>query len=356
MPGLANAGSSAVSITAATFLPLRSDGSIVMPSRLSILVSAPLTIGDFASSPVPSSPTTRPNPVRWLSRTPAIVVRSLIRSACAGAPSPSASAKGRAARIAGMRMVLLERPQLAERAGQPAAALGVADVAAAGVLDLGVGDPRRRHRVVLGDVDPAHDAADVDVVLLGADHHDLGALDEQVAARQDLDHADRQGRGDRALALDLSCAGELLVTGRREQLRGIDVGVLGLERGHEAERGRQAVGRRVGLVERGVGLVARDVLLVDLDHEDVADPARVVVLEQPGRALGVQAAAGGPRALGVLADVELAVLGAVRRDVAGAAGPERGERGERERGERARGYVDHGASPTSRVAGATSLP
>ena len=45
---------------------------------------------------------------------------------------------------------------------------------------------------VLGDVDAADDAADIDVALLGADHHDLGALDEQVAARQHLDDAHRQ--------------------------------------------------------------------------------------------------------------------------------------------------------------------
>ncbi len=83
IPGFANAGSSAVIAIAATFFALSDVGSMVTPSRLSILVSAPLTAGDWVSSPVPARPTTMPNPVMWLSRTPAIVVRSLTRSACA---------------------------------------------------------------------------------------------------------------------------------------------------------------------------------------------------------------------------------------------------------------------------------
>ena len=97
IPGFANAGSSVVISTAATFFAFRSAGSIVTPSFFSIFVSALFTAGERVSSPVPSRPTTRPKPVRWLSRTPPIVVRSLIRSAAAVAVSSARAMKMRMA-------------------------------------------------------------------------------------------------------------------------------------------------------------------------------------------------------------------------------------------------------------------
>src|SRR5581483_2227919 len=101
--------------------------------------------------------------------------------------------------------------------------------------------------------------------------------------------------------------------------------------------------------------VARVVALVDLDHEDVADPARVVILEQARRAVGVEAAVQRHRALAELAGVELAMLGVVRRDVTRAAGggAERGGGDQRRADERP---TVHDHSPTMSVAGATSVP
>src|SRR5580704_11272316 len=233
-------------------------------------------------------------------------------------------------------MVLLERPDLGQQAVEPAAALRVADVALAGVFDLGVGDARRRHGVVVGDVDLANRAAHVDVVLFVAGHDDLRAFDDEIAARQHVDHVHGQGRRDLALALDRAVAGEVDVARRREQRRRIDARVLLLERRDHAERRRQAVAGRVGFLERGVGLMAREIFFVDLDHEDVADAARDRIFEQPGRALGVQAAEVRGSAVAVLALLEHAMLGLVGCDVAGTAC-------QRDHDER----EFHGASPTT---------
>jgi hypothetical protein len=59
-PGRANGGSSAVIMTAATFLARSSSGAIAMSRRLRALARVRRTIGELASSPVPARPTTRP--------------------------------------------------------------------------------------------------------------------------------------------------------------------------------------------------------------------------------------------------------------------------------------------------------
>jgi hypothetical protein len=92
-PARANAGSSAVTTTAAAFLALSSAASTVTPSRVRSLASERRTTGELASSPVPARPTTMPKPVRWLARTPAMLARSLTRSARAGVAAAPTSTK-----------------------------------------------------------------------------------------------------------------------------------------------------------------------------------------------------------------------------------------------------------------------
>src|SRR6201999_2340931 len=91
-----------------------------------------------------------------------------------------------------------ERIDRVEDLLEPAAVDRVGDVAAPGELDLRVGDGRRQDGVRLVDVRRANDAGDVEVVLLVIDHHDLGALDEEVAVGEVLFHADGDGAGERA--------------------------------------------------------------------------------------------------------------------------------------------------------------
>src|SRR4051812_38735457 len=71
----------------------------------------------------------------------------------------------------------LQRRNFVINSMQPAGSRMVGDIPPAGVLDLGVGDARGGDGAVVVDVDGAHDAADVEVVLFGADHDHLGAFD-----------------------------------------------------------------------------------------------------------------------------------------------------------------------------------
>src|SRR5574338_118156 len=138
----------------------------------------------------------------------------------------------------------------------------------------------------------------------------------------------------------------LVPSTNRSPLGRIDVGILRLERGDESERRRHAVAGVVRFVELGVGLVHREVLLVDADHEQVADPRRDRILEQAGRALGVQAAVLRRRTLAELTRIEVAMLRLVRRDVRHASGSADEDQDD----------ALHGVPLTTTVPGATSVP
>ena len=82
VPGLANAGSLAVTMTAATFFAVICLGSrvrftpirFIMLIKLWIVNGAPTTL-----SPVVRKPLTNPYPINWFSRTPSMLATSLMR-------------------------------------------------------------------------------------------------------------------------------------------------------------------------------------------------------------------------------------------------------------------------------------
>ena len=80
-PGFVKAGSSAVTITAAAFLPDKPDALVTKPNWLTIACIDCKSKPEFPS-PEPARPTTIPYPTNGLSLTPLIEVKSLSLSAC----------------------------------------------------------------------------------------------------------------------------------------------------------------------------------------------------------------------------------------------------------------------------------
>src|SRR5690625_5991038 len=103
-PGLANGGSSAWIMTAATLrICMRVPSGTVMPNCLSMLLKDWVVKGDwFVWSPVPSSPTTRPYPTNALERTPATEAMSFMRSAWANVEAAN-NAKANSKRCVNIR-------------------------------------------------------------------------------------------------------------------------------------------------------------------------------------------------------------------------------------------------------------
>ena len=80
-PGFAKAGSSAVTITGAVFLPFRSSAELGVTPNWEIRERMDCNVSAELPSPVPGNPTTSPYPTSWFGRTPAIEVRSFSLSA-----------------------------------------------------------------------------------------------------------------------------------------------------------------------------------------------------------------------------------------------------------------------------------
>src|SRR5919108_1149297 len=195
-PARAKGGRLAVTMTAATLRALISLGFTVMPRARNILLMDCVVNAVFPPSPVPFKPTTRPYPINWLSRTPAMFEMSLTRAAWTRSAAPRKSTSSTLAKPEVRRAmprfslirIYLKWPDKVENTTQPAWALLVSQGAATGILDVCIGDETGWDTVVRANILRANHPADDNILALAVNNDLFGALDIQVPVWEHFPH------------------------------------------------------------------------------------------------------------------------------------------------------------------------